>query len=336
MLPELTPELLVAGVMLVALILYTLTGGADFGGGVWDLLATGPRRQAQRDLIDRSIGPIWEANHVWLILVVVLLFVCFPSVFAAVSTALHIPLALMLVGVVLRGSAWAFRHYDPLHGEGAIRWGRVFAIASLVTPVTLGVVLGALSTDIAVDPATGRVATDFVSQWLAPYPFAVGLFTLALFAFLAAVYLTNETTDADLRADFRARALASAITVGAAALLAYLVAPPPIRSDLSASPWALPLHLATGAAAITAIAGLVTRRDHLARLAAAAQATLIVVGWAASQYPFLAYPGYTIAGSAAPRSILVPVLVALAAGGLVLVPALAYLYLVFKRRPQPA
>ena len=215
-----TPALLVAGVMLVALVLYTLTGGADFGGGVWDLLATGPRKQAQRDLVDRSIGPIWEANHVWLILVVVLLFVCFPATFAAVSTALHVPLAVMLIGVVLRGSAFAFRHYDPLHGTGAVRWGRVFALASLVTPVTLGVVLGALSTDIAVDPSTGRVATDFVSQWLAPFPFAVGLFTLALFAFLAAVYLINEADSHDLRADFRGRALASAVAVGAAESMA--------------------------------------------------------------------------------------------------------------------
>jgi cytochrome d ubiquinol oxidase subunit II len=236
-----TPELLVAGVMLVGLVLYTVTGGADFGGGVWDLLATGPRKETQRDLIDRSIGPIWEANHVWLILIVVLLFVCFPAAFAAICTALHIPLAAMLIGVVLRGSAFVFRHYDPLHGRGAVRWGRVFAIASLVTPITLGVVLGALSTDIAVDPATGLVATDFVSQWLAPYPFAVGLFTLALFAFLAAVYLTVEAGAPALRADFRRRALASAIAVGLTALLAYLAAPPLIRHDLSASPWATPL-----------------------------------------------------------------------------------------------
>lgn len=325
-----TPELLLAGVMLIALVLYTVTGGADFGGGVWDLLATGPRKQAQRDLIDDSIGPIWEANHVWLILIVVLLFVCFPPVYAAVSTALHVPLAVMLVGIVLRGSAFVFRHYDPRHGPDALRWGRVFAVASVFTPVTLGVVLGALSTDIAVDPATGLVATDFVSQWLAPYPFAVGLFTLALFAFLAAVYLTVEASEPGLRADFRRRAIASAVAVGATALLAYLVSPPLIRHDLSVSPWATPLHVVTGAAAVLAIACLWTGRDRLARVFAVVQATAIVVGWAVAQFPFLAYPGYTIADSAAPRSVLVPVLVALGAGGVVLVPSLAYLYRVFK------
>lgn len=329
-----TPELLLAGAMLVALVLYTVTGGADFGGGVWDLLATGPRKGAQRDLIDRSIGPIWEANHVWLILIVVLLFVCFPVAFAAICTALHIPLAAMLIGVVLRGSAFVFRHYDPLHGRDAVRWGRVFAIASLVTPITLGVVLGALSTDIAVDPTTGLVATDFVSQWLAPYPFAVGLFTLALFAFLAAVYLTVEAGTPALRADFRRRALASAIAVGLTALLAYLAAPPLIQHDLSVSPWATSLHVVTGVAAVAAIVCLARERDRLARGFAVAQATAIVVGWGVAQFPYLAYPGYTIAETAAPASVLVPVLVALGAGAVVLVPALAYLFSVFSRHKR--
>ncbi|PCC70989.1 cytochrome bd-I ubiquinol oxidase subunit 2 apoprotein [Nannocystis exedens] len=327
-----TPELMIAGVMLVALVLYTLTGGADFGGGVWELLAAGPRKDAQRRLIDDSIKPIWEANHVWLILLIVLLFVCFPTAFAAVCTALHLPLALMLVGIVLRGSAFVFSHYDPLHGRGALRWGGVFAVASLLTPITLGVVLGALGTGFDVDRATGLVDTDFLSEWLAPYPLAVGLFTLALFAFLAAVYLVREAEDPELRADFRARALGSAVAVGATALVAYLVAPPVIRHDLSVSPWATPLHLATGFAAVTAIYGLWTRRDALARASAMAQVTLIVVGWAVAQYPYLAYPGYTIAGTAAPASVLTPILVALAVGGLVLFPSLAYLFVVFKRR----
>lgn len=328
-----TPELMIAGVMLVALVLYTLTGGADFGGGVWQLLASGPRKAAQRRLVDDSIKPIWEANHVWLILLIVLLFVCFPTAFAAVCTALHLPLALMLVGIVLRGSAFVFAHYDPLHGRGALRWGGVFAVASLLTPITLGVVLGALGTGFDVDPATGLVDTDFLSEWLAPYPLAVGLFTLALFAFLAAVYLVREAGDPDLRADFRARALGSAVVVGVTALVAYLVAPPVIRHDLSASPWATPLHLATGLAAVVAIYALGTRRDRLARASAMAQVTLIVVGWAVAQYPYLAYPGYTIAGTAAPASVLTPILVALAIGGLVLFPSLAYLFVVFKRRP---
>ncbi len=105
-------EWFIGGVMMAALVLYALLGGADFGGGVWDLLASGPRKREQRALIERVIGPIWEANHVWLILVVVLLFTAFPPAFAAISIALHVPLTLFLVGVVFRGSAFSFRSYD--------------------------------------------------------------------------------------------------------------------------------------------------------------------------------------------------------------------------------
>src|SRR5580698_1434481 len=106
------PEMLLALILMVSSTFYVLLGGADYGGGVWDLLASGPRRQAQRELIAHAIGPIWEANHVWLILVVVLLFTCFPPAFAVLMTFLHVPLAIMLIGIVLRGSAFTFRAYD--------------------------------------------------------------------------------------------------------------------------------------------------------------------------------------------------------------------------------
>jgi len=339
-----TPELAIAGVMVVALIVYTLSAGADFGGGAWYLLATGPRTDDQRDLVDEAIGPIWEANHVWLILVVVLLFVCFPGAFAAISTALHIPLTVMLIGVVLRGSAFAFLHaYTRAehHDPGPRRWARVFAVASLVTPVTLGVTLGALSTGIDVDPVTHLVRTDFISEWLAPFPFAAGLLTLCLFAFLAAVYLAVEADDdAELADIFRRRALASAVAVAGAALLTFLVAPPRLQSGLAASAWALVLHLCTGAAAVVAIVSLWRRHlrhlRHLriARIAAMLQVALIVLGWALAQYPHLVFPQLTIAGAAAPRSVLVAVLIALGIGAVVLVPSLVYLYVVFKARPR--
>ena len=332
-----TPELAVAGVMVVALVIYSLSAGADFGGGAWLLLASGPRAEDQRTLVDDAIGPIWEANHVWLILVVVLLFVCFPGAFAAISTALHIPLTIMLIGVVLRGSAFAFLHvytHAEHHDPGPRNWGRVFAVASLVTPITLGVTLGALSTGLDIDPTTGRVRTDFISEWLAPFPLAVGLFALALFAFLAAVYLADEAEDRELADMFRRRALISALVVAGAALLTFFVAPPRLQAGLAASPWALALHLCTGAAALAAIALLLRRRHRAARLAAMAQVALIVLGWALAQHPHLVFPHLTILGAAAPRSVLVAVLIALAVGAVFLVPALVYLLWIFKRRPR--
>jgi len=337
-----TAELAVAGVVLAALAVYTLTGGADFGGGVWDLLASGPRAEDQRKLIARTLAPIWEANHVWLILIIVLLFVGFPPVFAAVTTALHVPLSVMLVGIVLRGSAFTFRAYDLKAGAGARRWRRVFEVASLITPVTLGVTLGALghirvNPALLVDggcvrsvPALPFVLTDFVSEWWAAFPLAVGGFTLAVCAYLAAVYLANEADDVELAEVFRVRALISAGAVGATALLAFSVSAPHIQADLTASAWAGPLHVATGVAAVAAIGLLWLRRFAAARVAAAAQVTLIVLGWGLAQYPELAIPGLTIAECGAPRSVLVPMLVTLGIGSVVLVPALLYLFAVFK------
>src|SRR5258708_26175 len=135
-------ELLLGGVMLVSLTFYVLLAGADYGGGVWDLLASGPRAKGQRELVAKAIAPIWEANHVWLILVVVILFTAFPPAYALISTSLHVALLLLLFGIVLRGSALIFRTNDT---QAKWQWGRIFAMASLGTPILLGVVVGAIS-----------------------------------------------------------------------------------------------------------------------------------------------------------------------------------------------
>ena len=326
---------LTAAIVLASLTVYVLGGGADFGGGVWDLFSSGPREREQRETIADAIGPIWEANHVWLILVVVLLFVGFPLAFATLTTALHVPLTLMLIGIVLRGSAFTFRTYDDQSDRVQRRWGRVFAIASVVTPIMLGVCVGAVASgDIRVDVATGRVQTDFVSAWLAPFPFAIGFFTLALFAFLAAVYLTLETRDRDLQEDFRRRALWAAVAVGTLAFLSLLLSgagAPLIRQGLVARWWSLPFHALTGAAAVGAIWALWRRRYGLARALAIAQATLILWGWGAAQFPYLVYPDLTIEGTAASERVLRILLVALAAGAALLFPSLWYLFRVFKR-----
>ena len=199
--------------ILAALVLYALLGGADFGGGIWDLLAWGPRKREQRALIEHAIGPIWEANHVWLILVVVVLFTAFPAAFAAVSIALFVPLVLLLLGIVLRGAAFTFRTYDRPDDRVQARWGAIFSGSSVLAPLVLGVVVGAL--------ASGRlrVAADGAEPfaWVAPFPLAVGLFAAALFAFLAATYLAVEAAG-PLREDFRRRALGAGVAVFLCAL----------------------------------------------------------------------------------------------------------------------
>jgi cytochrome d ubiquinol oxidase subunit II len=336
--------LVIAGVIIVALMAYALLAGADFGGGVWDLLASGPRRDAQRALVAHAIGPIWEANHVWLIIIVVLLFSCFPVAFARLAVVLHIPFTLLLIGIVMRGSAFIFRANDSAHSDVQERWGRIFAIASVVTPVILGIVIGAIASEgvgrAPIGVAGATFAQQYLAPWLTPFAFAVGALALALFAFLAAVYLTVEAAaDRPLQEDFRRRALAAAAGVFVTAVVALWAAhltAPRVRDALVWTSWAIPFHLATGAAAVTAIAALLTRAYRVARVAAAAQVVLILSGWAIAQYPYLVPPTMTVAGVAAPHDTLELILVALALGGLVLFPSLGYLYRVFKGRDAVA
>jgi cytochrome d ubiquinol oxidase subunit II len=329
------PEI-VAGIIVLALNAYVLLGGADFGGGVWDLLAGGARRAEQRELIAQSIAPIWEANHVWLIVVVVMLFTAFPVAFGALGIVLHLPIALMLLGVVLRGSAFIFRSYGSRAEAHRRRWGAAFAAASVITPILLGDIIGALATGEVgrayARAGSGSFVETYVAPWLAVFPICVGLFALALFAFLAAVYLTVASRDAALREDFRVRALAAAVVVFAAAaasLFTASYAAPRIAGGVMTAPWAIALHVATGAAAIGAIAALWTRRYRAARVAAAAQTSLILWGWASSQYPFLIPDTLTIRQAAAPHVTLSLLLAGLAGGALILIPSLRYLFRTF-------
>lgn len=329
---------IVAGIVLVALNAYVLLGGADFGGGVWDLLATRARKAAQRAAIAEAIGPVWEANHVWLILAIVLLFTCFPPAFARLAIVLHIPLTLMLIGIVLRGSAFSFRAYGAQPDAVQRRWGRVFAIASLVTPLLLGTAVGAVASGRVGEAGRGMgegFHSGYVAPWLTPFALSVGLFALVSFAFLAAVYLTFEVQEATLREDFRRRGLAAGVALLCAAGLVFLLsraAAPLVRDGLVHAPWAAPLHLLTGASAVTALAALWRRQWRVARVAAAAEVSLFIWGWALAQYPYLVPPDLMIAGAAAPAVTLRLVLGALAVGAAVLFPSLFYLFRVFKSK----
>lgn len=329
----------VAGIMVVALNAYVLTGGADFGGGVWDLLAGGPRSEQQRSLVSNAIAPIWEANHVWLIVVVVMLFTAFPVAFGLLGIVLHVPLTLMLIGIVLRGSAFVFRSYGSRDRAARERWGGMFAVASLLTPVLLGMNIGAIASG-RVAEASDRIGMAtfpevFLAPWLAPFPLAVGAFALALFAYLAAVYLTLEARDEALREDFRLRALGAAAAVLITAAIALLLAQraaPRVAGGLTGSPWSFVLHLATASAAITALVALWRRRYRLARVAAVAHVSSILWGWAFSQYPYLLPDTLTIRAAAAPAITLRLLVIGLASGAVILIPSLRYLFRTFTPR----
>ena len=333
------PEV-VAALMVLALNAYVLTGGADFGGGVWDLVARGPRRDAQRALIASQIGPIWEANHVWLILVIVVLFTAFPPAFAALSTVLHVPLTIMLVGIVLRGSSFVFRSYGARDDASQQRWGRVFAAASVVTPLVLGTIVGSIASGAAGEAAMRLAsagaappsfASVFIAPWLAPFPLVLGALALAMFAFLAAVYLALATPEPALRDDFRRRALGAAAAMFVAAFAALGLAhvwEPEVSGALMRGR-AVAFQAVVAVAALVALWAIWRRRWRLARASAAAQVSLILWGWVLVQRPYVVPPMLTVRDAAAPRITLELLVGALAAGAAILLPALVYLFRTF-------
>lgn len=324
-------ELLLAMAVLVALIAYALLGGADFGGGIWDLFASGPRRKAQRDLIEGAIGPIWEANHVWLILVIVVLFTGFPLAFAAISTTLFIPLTLVLFGIVMRGAAFTFRAYDETRDEVQARWGLAFSVSSVITPLLLGAMVGALASGRLRLAPDGTPLSNSMA-WLSPFTVATGILAASLFAFLAAIYLAVEAKG-ELAEDFRRRALWTGGLVFVAALASLALCwweSPVIVAGLTERWWSAPLLLATGAAALGALLGVLRHRFVAARAFAAAEAALLITGWAAAQLPYLVVPDVTLVKAAAPVPTQVALLVALGIGALTLAPSLWLLFRVFK------
>lgn len=325
-------EFIIATVLFISVILYALLAGADFGGGMWDLLAFGPRARQQREAIAAAIGPVWEANHVWLILVIVLLFTAFSTAFAVIMTALHIPMTLILIGIVLRGSVFMFRKYDAQDDTTHRRWSTIFGISSFLTPLFLGMTLGALATgDIRVE--NGVVTSGFFAGWTNLFAIACGLFAQGLFAFLAATYLTVDTQDQpELQADFRWRALASGLSLAPAAVLVFVLAreeAPFIFNGLT-SWWAPLLLVWTSIFAIGALVALWLRRFYIARLAAVGQVTLILSGWGFAQHPNLVVPDVTFSNAAAPEATLRLVVIALGLGFIILFPSMAYLFYIFK------
>ncbi|MFO0671531.1 MAG: cytochrome d ubiquinol oxidase subunit II [Polyangiaceae bacterium] len=323
------------------LVLYVLTAGADFGGGLWHLVARGPRARDERAAIEHAIAPIWEANHVWLIFMIVVLFTAYPRAFAAIAIACHVPIALALVGVVLRGSAFVFGSYGLGGASERARYGRVFGTASALTPVALGLVLAAIASGSITVDASGsvvRVTSGFFAGWTSLFAIATGLFTLSLFALLASVYLTRDAPAA-VAESFRARALGAEIVAGALAYVVYFAAErdaPLLRARLVEGGAFALVELATAASAMAVMASLWARRFELARALVILQVALVVGGFG------LAMRGDLLLGALSTRASIGtvdtsrPILVALALGSVLLVPSLAYLYRLFKRAPRRA
>jgi cytochrome d ubiquinol oxidase subunit II len=313
-----TPVLLAVGVAGIAMSLYAVLGGADFGGGVWDLLATGPRRAQQRTAITEAIGPVWEANHVWLIFVIVTSFTCFPAAYADVEIGLYAPLSFALVGIVLRGAAFVFRNYAQDVPYLARTLTIVFGSASLLAPFFLGDALGGL--------ATGRYA------WTSPFALAVGIFAVTICAQIAAVFIIKEIADGDVRNDFRTRAIRATIAVwitGAIPVAIAAAREPAIITELLHPVALIAVGLAL-IAGLAVIACVIARRATLARAGVAIEAVAVLGGWFSGQAPALVPGKYTFTSAAASDAMLIAFLAASACGALLLIPSLVLLFRVFK------
>ena len=329
-----TIETALAVVLLIALTLYALLGGADFGAGVWHLLAHGPTRRDEHHLIGEAIGPIWEANHVWLILIVTVLFTAFPVVYAQISITLHIPVTLLVIGIVLRGATFAFRHYDIQDDDIHLRWEQIFAASSVMSPLLLGIILGSVTAG-NFPPTSYHFFDGYVDPWLRPFPLTVGLLTLSLFMYLAVTYLLLETKNRQLQDIFRRRAIASALVVGVLEELALILgksAAPRLWGELTASVWGNSMQLGVGLLTAAAVWFLITRRYWWARSCVAAQIILSIWAWGIAQFPYLIPPYLTVFNASAPEPTLRFVMVALCLGALLLFPSLYYLFRIFKGR----
>ena len=326
-----------AALLWLSLTAYAVLAGADFGGGVWDIFAFGPRARAQREAVASAMGPVWEANHVWLIFMITGLFTTFPIAFGFLGVALYVPMTIALAGIVLRGAAFAFR----AHGREAVGplspWGVVFGGSSILAPFFLGTAAAAVASG-AIRISGGNVVSGFGAGWSTPFAIVVGLMAVSLCAYLAAAYLMVETeNDPELQSDFRKRALAASAASGLFALVGLWMAyalEPRVWADLTGNGLLLLLlALINGPIALW---GVLRLRPRIARLAVAAQVALVLWAWAAGQWPYLVPPDLTISAGAAPAATLSAWLVVITVGMALVIPSLVLLFRVFKARNPAA
>jgi cytochrome bd ubiquinol oxidase subunit II len=324
----------VAAILIMVIAAYALFGGADFGGGIWDLLAGSPEHgKAPRELIDEAITPVWEANHVWLVFILVLLWTAFPPAFAAIMTALFVPLSLSLLGIVLRGVGFAFRHTAERLRMQQLT-GALFAAASLITPFFMGTVVGAVATgQVPVHPA-GNV----LAAWTSPTAILTGFLFVAACAYVSAVFLVPEARQRghrDLTRYFALRATAAGVVTGALAggtFAELSTSAPHVFAGLTGI--ALPLVAISIAAGIAVLGMLWVRWYHALglRVTAAIAVATVVWGWGLAQYPYLFPTSLSLAAGSAPKASLVGEFVVAGLALLLVAPGFALLYLLQQRR----
>ncbi|CAN5607717.1 cytochrome d ubiquinol oxidase subunit II [soil metagenome] len=319
---------LAAALLLLAVTAYAVLGGADFGAGFWDLTAGGAERGSRvRGLVKRSMGPVWEANHVWLIFVLVVMWTAFPAAFAAIMSTLYVPLFGALVGIVLRGSAFALRGEAATISEARLM-GAAFALSSVAVPFFFGATVGGV--------ASGRVPEgtgggDALTSWTGPTSILVGLLSVATGAYLAAVFMTGDATRAglpDLVAAFRRRAIGAAVVAGALALAGLVVvhSDAPHLYDGLTSGGGLAAVIGSALAGLATLALLLRGHYEAARFGSAFAVGAVVLGWWLAQRPDFLPGQLSFEDAAAGDSTLLALLISVGVGMLILLPSLWLLF----------
>jgi cytochrome bd ubiquinol oxidase subunit II len=317
----------ILAIILAGLALYVVLGGADFGAPIWQVVgARGPHGDEIREHAHDQMAPVWEANHVWLIFVITVLWTAFPTAFGSIASTLSLPLFVAALGIIVRGAAYALRAGTSTPAQVRVV-DRFSAVSSVLAPLALGMAVGGIASRRV---PVGNAAGGMVSSWLNPTSVAIGLLSVATSAYLSAVFLAADARRLDepaLEDAFRTRALISGAVAGALAVAGIVVIgfdATPLFDDLVAGA-GLPGVIVSAAAGLGVVGLLWTRRLEAARYLSALAVAAIVAGWGLAQNPVL-LQGLTVERAAAPQSTLVAVLVAVVAGGLILFPSLAVLF----------
>jgi cytochrome d ubiquinol oxidase subunit II len=326
----------VAVVLLLAVVAYAIFGGADFGAGFWDLIAGGPERgQHPRDTIEHSIGPVWEANHVWLIFIFVVLWTSFPEAYASITLTLFVPLTIAALGIVLRGASFAFR--KAVVGLRYRRlFGAAFAVSSVLVPYCMGAIAGGIASGRV--PAGGQ-AGDPVKSWINPTSVVAGVLAVATVAYLAAVYLVwdaRRLADHDMADYFRRRAIVAASIVGIISFAGIFV----LRADArylfdGLASRGLPLIILSVVCGVGALVLFVRKAARGARVLAIFAVASIIIGWGVAQWPYLLPESLTFSAAAAPSGTLAAVLVVVVLAAIIVVPGFALLFVLHEKDLLP-
>jgi cytochrome bd ubiquinol oxidase subunit II len=319
-------------VLFVGVTAYAVFGGADFGAGFWDLTAGGTQRGARpREVIDHSIAPVWEANHVWLIFTFVVLWTCFPEAYASITLTLFVPLTIAAVGIVFRGASFAFRK-AVFRTRDRRNFGAAFAISSVIVPYCMGAVAGGIASGRV--PAGGK-AGDAWDSWVNPTSIMGGVLAVCVVAYLAAVYLVwdaHRLGDEPMVEYFRQRALGAAVASGVVAAVGIVV----LAADADyvfdgLTSRALPLVILSALAGLATLWLLHRRQRRGARLSAIAAVASVVLAWGVAQWDYMLPESLTVKAAAAPSGTVAAVLVATGLAVVLILPAFGLLYTLDQR-----